>query len=72
LITFDAWTLGAFDPYLAITAHYINAPQDHPLEWTLKSKVIEYPDIQGDHSGANTANVVMRIIDCYRICSKLG
>jgi hypothetical protein len=69
---FDAWMLGAFDPYLAITAHNINAPQDHPLKWILKSKVIGYPGIQGDHSGANTASVVMCIIDHYRICSKLG
>ena len=53
------------DPYLAVTAHYISAPADHPNDWELKAKVIGYTHIDGNHSGANTAAVLLRVVDRY-------
>jgi hypothetical protein len=39
---FDVWMSKAYDPYLAITAHYIDTLSDQPLEWELKSKLIGF------------------------------
>ena len=54
-LMFDAWTSKAYDPYLAITAHYINALSDQLLEWELKSKLLGFEELQGSHTGANVA-----------------
>jgi hypothetical protein len=71
-ITFDAWTSKAYDPYLAITAHYIDALSDQPLEWELKSKLIGFEELQGSHSGANIAVKVIEVLDQYDIRNKVS
>jgi hypothetical protein len=71
-ITFDTWTSDASDPYLGVTAHYIYSEADQPNEWELRSKVLGYTEIQGNHSGANTAAVILlRVVDQYRIRHKV-
>ena len=70
-ITFDAWTSDASDPYLAVTAHYIHSEADQPNAWELCSKVLEYTEIHGNHSGANTAAIILRVIDQYGIRHKV-
>lgn len=59
LLTFDAWTSKAYDPYLAVTAHYINAPKEQPNAWELKKKMLGFTKIEGNHGGANTAAVLI-------------
>ena len=46
-ITLDAWTSKAYDPYLAVTGHYVDSPVDHPDEWELKSKVLTFKELPG-------------------------
>jgi hypothetical protein len=70
LITFNAWTSKAYDPYLAITAHYINAPSDQPLEWELKSKLLGFEGLQGSHTGANVTVKIVEVLDQYNIRNK--
>ena len=70
-ITFNAWTSKAGDPYLTVTAHYIHSPGNQPNNWKLHSRVLGYTEIKGSHSGANTAAVVMRVIDRYKLRSKV-
>ena len=50
-ITFDAWTSRSYDPYLAITAHYIDAPLEKPNDWQLKARTLAFTSIEGDHGG---------------------
>jgi hypothetical protein len=71
-ITFDAWTSKAYDPYLAITAHYINASPDQPLEWELKSKLLGFEELQGSYSGANVAVKIVEVLDQYNIRDKVS
>lgn len=71
-ITFDAWTSDASDPYLAVTAHYIHSEVDQPNDWELRSKVLGYTEMRGNHSGANTAAIILRIVDQYRIRHKVS
>ena|ERR1700722_12188723 len=69
--TFDAWTSSAYDPYLAVTAHYISSPPAQPNSWELRSRVLGFMEIEGNHSGANTAAVILRVIDRYGIRHKV-
>ncbi|MGH7240294.1 MAG: hypothetical protein ACREHG_09580 [Candidatus Saccharimonadales bacterium] len=71
-ITFDTWMSAALDPYLAITAHYISAPPEKPLDWTLESDIIAFTHFKGRHSGANMAQVIMRVVDQYGFRSKVS
>jgi hypothetical protein len=71
-ITFDAWTSKAYDPYLAITAHYIDVPLDQPLEWELKSKLLGFEELQGSHTGANVAVKIVEALDQYDIRKKVS
>ena len=68
---FDAWTSGANDPYLAIMAHYIASPEGQPTIGNIHSKTLVYTSIEGNHSGANTAVVILHVIDRYGIREKV-
>lgn len=69
--TFDAWTSSAYGPYLVVTAHYISSPPVQPNSWELCSRVLGFTEIEGNHSGANTAAVILRVIDHYGIQHKV-
>ena len=60
-----------YDPYLAITAHYIEAPTDQPTDWSLKSKLIDFKGLKGSHSGANIAAKIVEVLDQYEIQDKV-
>ena len=70
-ITFDSWTSDALDPYLAVTAHYIYSDVNQPNSWELRSKVLGYTEIRGNHSGANTAAIILHVVDQYGIRHKV-
>ncbi|PSR77712.1 hypothetical protein PHLCEN_2v7730, partial [Hermanssonia centrifuga] len=53
------------NPYLTVTARYIDGSVEHPDSWKLHSKVIGYTIIHGDHSGANIAAVILKVLDRY-------
>jgi hypothetical protein len=71
-ITLDAWTSNAYDPYLAVTAHYIESPLDQLTKWSLKTDLLGFTEIKGNHGGANQAAIVLHIVDCYNIHDKVG
>jgi hypothetical protein len=55
---------------LAITAHYIDAPSDQPLEWELKSKLLGFKELQGSHTSVNVAVKIVEVLDQYDIRNK--
>ncbi|CAK5277162.1 unnamed protein product [Mycena citricolor] len=71
-MTFDTWTSAASDPYLGITAHYIDAPDDQPSKWELKCDQIVFVKIDRDHSGANLAQIIVKTLDEYDLRNKVG
>lgn len=60
------------EPYLAVTAHYIDSPPAQPTQWELKHNVLGYASFQGRHTGSNTAAVVTRVIDRYHLAKKVS
>ena len=70
--TFDTWTSDAHDPYLSVTGHYITAPEGRPREWKLKSEQLAFTHFEGNHSGVNMANVLIRTVDRYDLRKKVG
>ncbi len=61
------------DPYLAVTAHYISVSLKASTlpEWELKSNILGFALIEGNHGGANTAAVILRVVDRYKIRCKV-
>jgi hypothetical protein len=70
--TFDAWTSALGDPYLSLTAHYIDAPADCPNAWELKSDQLIFQEIQGRHTGRNMGDILVHALDRYNLCGKVG
>jgi hypothetical protein len=70
--TFDAWTSTPGDPYLSLTAHYIDAPADCPDAWELKSEQLIFQEIQGRHTGKNMADLLGCALDRYGLRGKVG
>ena len=58
LFTFDAWTSAPGDPYLSLTAHFIDAPTDRPDAWELKTDQLLFQEIKGQHMGKNMADIL--------------
>lgn len=71
-ITFDAWTSKAYDPYLAITVHYIDSPADQHDEWQLKSKILAFQELPGRHNGENLAATLAEALNRYDIQDKVS
>jgi hypothetical protein len=70
-LTFDLWTSQNGDPFLSVTGHYITSPTDYPSEWELRTDQLAFAAIEGNHSGANMANIIVRIIDRYDLRDKV-
>ena len=68
---FDSWTSAAADPRPSVPAHYIDAPKDKPTEWALKAKALFFTKLDGNHSGENTANIIMHVVNRYKIHDKV-
>ena len=69
--TFDTWTSRSMDPYLALTAHYIESTPDQPLVWRLKTNLIGFIPLVGNHSGKNQARHIHRCIDRIGLHTKV-
>ena len=61
----------SYNPYLAITGHHIDAPIDKPQDWSLNSEILGFTEIEGNYGGANTASVILRVVDQYEIRNKV-
>jgi hypothetical protein len=70
--TFDLWQSGAGDPYLSLTVHYIDAPKEKPNDWDLKSDLLAFAEIKGNHSGANIGEHILGVVDRYGIADKVA
>jgi len=68
---FDSWTSKNGDLFFSITGHYITAPVAHPEEWELKMEQLAFSQIEGNHSGANLANIIIHVVDRYDIRQKV-
>ncbi len=71
-ITFDAWTSNAFDPYMAIMAHYIESHPDSPTNWTMRKDLIAFTPIIGNHSGQNQAQFIIQCVEHFGLEQKVG
>ena len=60
-----------YDLYLAITAHYTDAPADQSMDWSLKSKLIGFEELKGSHSGAKIVAKIVEVLDQYEIRDKV-
>lgn len=69
--TFDAWTSAPGDPYLSLTAHFIDAPADSPTAWELKSDQLIFQEIEGRHTGKNMSDILSRALDKYGLRGKV-
>lgn len=71
-MTFDSWTSNPGDPFLSVTAHYIDSSIETPQEWELKTEQLAFTPINGNHSGANIGQILIETIDKYGIHTKVG
>lgn len=69
--TFDTWTSAPRDPYLLLTAHFIDAPADHPNTRELKSDQLIFQEIKGRHTGNNMGDILGCVLDRYNLCGKV-
>ena len=69
--TFDTWTSALGDPYLSLTAHFIDAPADSPTAWELKSNQLIFQEIEGRHTGKNMSDILSHALDKYGLHGKV-
>jgi hypothetical protein len=69
--TFNAWTSKPGDPYISLTAHYIDTPIDRPSMWELRSKQLLFQEIHGRHTGKNMGEILSRAMDQYELRGKV-
>ena len=66
-MTFDTQTSLTRDPFLSVTAHYIDTSVDKPQQWVLKSNQLAFTLAIGNHSRANIGKILMEAIGEYNI-----
>jgi hypothetical protein len=64
-MTFYTWPSLTREPFLSVTAHYINNPVDKPQQWVFKSDQLAFMLVIGHHSGENFGKILMEAIDEY-------
>ena len=57
--TFDAGTSHASDPYLAVTAHWIDGT------WKMHEQIVSFPEIEWPHTGVNIGSILADSLDEY-------
>lgn len=71
-MTFDTWTSLTGDPFLSVTAHYIDSLVDKPQQWVLKSDQLAFTPVIGNYSGANIGKILMEAIGEYNLRDKVS
>jgi hypothetical protein len=69
--TFNLWTSQNGDPFLSVTGHYIDVPSNNPHKWELKCEQLAFTPIEGNHSGANIATILVCTVNRYGIRDKV-
>jgi hypothetical protein len=69
--TFDAWTSEPGDPYLSVTAHYIDAPVDQPNAWRIRCKQLVFTEIKGRHMAKNMGDMLAHMVNDYDLHGKV-
>jgi len=64
-LTSDAWTSGALDGYMGVTAHWIDK------NWDAKSVVLDLCEAPISHTGENLARTLLKVIKEYNLSSKV-
>lgn len=68
--TADGWTADHTKAsFLGMTAHWIEVTDG---KWKLRSEVVGFQGISGDHSGWNLGHYFVGLCDCVGICGKDG
>jgi hypothetical protein len=65
--TLDIYTKKGSDPFLSLTDHRITVDPENPHKWKLECDQIGFEHVPGSHTGANVANVIMRVFDRFDI-----
>jgi len=67
-VTADSWTVDTMKAgFLGVTAHWIGIKAG---EWKLRTEVIGFQSISGDHSGANLGRYIVGVFDRVGILGK--
>jgi hypothetical protein len=69
--TLDGWSSPARDPYLGVTVHWVHSTQESPTEWSLRTLLLAFREVKGNHRGENLAKVVMEILKAAGLMSKV-
>jgi hypothetical protein len=68
--TADGWTADTTKAsFLGMTAHWIEVKEG---KWKLRSEVIGFKPVSGDHSGWNLGRYIMGLCDRVGICNQDG
>jgi hypothetical protein len=59
------------NPYISITAHYVNSPVDKPDQWELREDQLALVLLEGHHTRANIALIIISILNKYSISQKV-
>ena len=59
------------NPYISITAHYINSPVDKPDQWVLREDQLASAPLEGHHTGASIASIIISVLNEYSISGKV-
>src|SRR5258708_22889199 len=70
-ITFETLMYRAFDPYIAITAHYIDSSTNSQSLWVLKKDLIGFFPVIGSHSGENQAHYIIECVERFGLEKKV-
>ena len=71
-MTLDGWSSLARDPYLGVTVHWVHSMPESPTEWSLRTLLLAFQEVKGNHSGENLAKIVMEIFNeaglSHKVC----
>jgi hypothetical protein len=70
-VTLDGWSSLARDPYLGVTVHWVHSTKQSPTDWTLRTLLLAFRKIKGNHGGDNLAKLVMEIFEEAGLASKV-
>jgi hypothetical protein len=72
--TFNIWTSEGTgsNPYILITAHYVNSPVGKPNQWALKEDQLAFALLEGHYTRANIASIITNILNEYGISQKVS
>ena len=71
-MTMDLWTDPNLSPFMAVTAHWIEAesistPQGPQYNLRLRSDLIGFHHVPGHHSGEHIAHAFLHVLDRIRV-----